>query len=132
MADLHAAADLSAASVERTLLPEVRPWGSYLVLGEPDHTPIAAVKILQVGPNEMLSLQTHRLRRERWVPLTPGLGALIGSREYELQVGCAYEIEIGVPHRLYDRAGSGGSVIETMYGTYDETDIVRLSDIYHR
>lgn len=126
MADLHATNPAAPLSMED------RPWGWYAVLGEPDHDPIAAVKILRVAPGEMLSLQTHRLRRERWMPLMPGLGAIIGDQEIELEFGFTYEIGLGVPHRLFDMGGSGGSVIETMYGTYDESDILRLEDRYHR
>jgi len=133
MADLHAAEHESGRlSVEEALSPDTRPWGNYVVLGEPDHDPIAAVKILTVEPGGMLSLQTHRLRRERWVPISTGLGAIIGDQEYPLLLGHTYEIDIGVPHRLFDLEGSGGSVVETMYGTYDEADIIRLSDRYDR
>jgi mannose-6-phosphate isomerase-like protein (cupin superfamily) len=118
--------------VEEALAYETRPWGSYAVLGEPDHDPIAAVKILYVEPGGMLSLQTHSLRRERWVPISTGLGAIIGERELPLVMGRTYEIGIGVPHRLFDIGGAGGSVVETMYGTYDEDDIIRLNDRYNR
>jgi mannose-6-phosphate isomerase len=111
---------------------DIRPWGWFTVLGEPDHDPIAAVKILHVEPGQMLSLQTHQLRRERWIPTTQGLGAVIGDQEIELLLGHSYEVPIGVPHRLFDVRGSGGSVIEIMYGTYDEDDIIRLNDMYQR
>jgi mannose-6-phosphate isomerase-like protein (cupin superfamily) len=131
MADLHAVSP-AARDVEEPVERSLRPWGWYAVLAEPDHAPIAAVKLLRVEPGEMLSLQTHRLRRERWMPVTPGLGAVIGDREFELLVGHTYEIGVGVPHRLFTIGESGGSVIETMYGTYDENDIIRLSDRYHR
>ena len=132
MADLHAVTPAIRTKVEEALEPEFRPWGWYAVLAEPDDEPIVAVKILQVDPGQMLSLQTHRLRRERWMPITSGLGAVIGDREIELLVGHTYEIQTGVPHRLFDMKGSGGSVVETMYGTYDEDDIIRLSDEYGR
>jgi mannose-6-phosphate isomerase-like protein (cupin superfamily) len=102
------------------------------VLGEPDHERIAAVKLLHVEPRQMLSLQTHCLRRERWVPTTTGLGAVIGDQEHELLLGRAYEIPVGTSHRLFDKGGRGGTVIEIMYGTYDEDDIIRLSDMYDR
>ena len=122
MADLH------------TVNPsvDIRPWGWFTLLGEPDHDPIAAVKTLHVEPGGVLSLQTHQLRRERWIPLTLGLGAVIGDQEIELLVDHAYEVPIGVPHRLFDIRGTGGTVVEIMYGTYDEDDIIRLSDMYER
>jgi mannose-6-phosphate isomerase-like protein (cupin superfamily) len=131
MADLHAV-DPPIRDVEEVLTYATRPWGWYAVLGEPDEDPIAAVKLLRVAPGEMLSLQTHRLRRERWMPVTYGLGAIIGDRKLELLPGRTYEIGIGVPHRLFDISGSGGTVTEIMYGTYDENDITRLKDRYHR
>jgi mannose-6-phosphate isomerase-like protein (cupin superfamily) len=131
MADLHAVSPVARA-VEEPIAPEYRPWGWYAVLAEPDDEPIVAVKILQVDPGQMLSLQTHRLRRERWMPITSGLGAVIGDQKIELLLGHTYEIQTGVPHRLFDMGGSGGSVVETMYGTYDEDDIIRLNDMYDR
>jgi mannose-6-phosphate isomerase-like protein (cupin superfamily) len=133
MADLHTVDDATGRlSVVEAIVPETRPWGWYAVLGEPDHHPIAAVKVLHVEPGGMLSLQTHEQRRERWLPITEGLGAIIGDKRIELLPGHTYEIDIGIPHRLFDIGGSGGSVIETMYGTYDEDDIIRLSDQYNR
>jgi mannose-6-phosphate isomerase-like protein (cupin superfamily) len=132
MADLHPVSPTVRTRITEALEPEFRPWGWYAILAEPDNDPIVAVKLLSVAPGQMLSLQTHRLRRERWMPVTPGLGAIIGDQEIALQVGFTYEIQIGVPHRLFDVQGSGGSVVETMYGSYDENDINRLSDMYER
>ena len=120
MADLH------------TLTVDVRPWGWFTLLGEPDDDPVAAVKTLHVEPGQMLSLQTHQLRRERWIPLTYGLGAIIGDEKVELLLDHSYEVPIGVPHRLFDIRGAGGTVVEIMYGKYDENDIIRLSDMYER
>lgn len=128
-------ADLHGVSTREVLEPidwAVRPWGRYGVLAEPDCDLIAAVKVLHVEPGHKLSLQTHALRRERWTPVTPGLGAIIGDQAYELVVGHTYEIGVGVPHRLFTIGESAGTVVETMYGTYDENDIIRLSDIYQR
>jgi mannose-6-phosphate isomerase len=119
VADLHAVTD-------------VRPWGSFVLLGVPDEEPIAAVKVLNVDPGQRLSLQTHELRRERWIPTSPGLGAVIGEHDFLLEVGITYEVPVGVPHRLYDKGGAGGTVIEIMFGVYDENDIKRLQDSYGR
>lgn len=112
--------------------PVIRPWGWYTVVGVPNGLPIAGVKTLVVEPGQALSLQTHRWRAERWMPLSPGLGAVIGEEEHELLPGHVYDIEVGVQHRLLDHAGAGGSVIELMYGWYDEDDIVRVADRYQR
>ena len=87
--------------------------------GEPDRSPIAAVKLLHVEPGQMLSLQIHAQRRERWTPITPGLAAIIGTDEIELQVGRSYDIGVGVPHRLFTTGSTPGTVVETMYGVYD-------------
>jgi len=134
MAGLHRVnpVTLEGREIEEPIEWIVRPWGWYGVLGEPEHEPIAAVKILYVEPGQALSLQTHALRRERWSPVTPGLRAIIGNEALELLVGHTYEIGIGVPHRLFTSSDVGGSVVETMYGTYDENDITRLSDNYNR
>ena len=131
MADLHSV-NLTAREVQEPIEWVVRPWGWFGVLAVPDHAPIAAVKLLYVEPGEALSLQTHAVRREGWTPVTPGLRAIIGDEAMELLVGHTYEIGVGVPHRLFTNSDVGGSVVETMYGIYDENDITRLSDNYHR
>jgi len=131
MAGLHRVT-LATREVEEPIEWIVRPWGWYGVLGEPDYDAIAAVKILHVEPGQALSLQTHARRRERWTPVTPGLRAIIGDEALELVVGRTYEIGVGVPHRLFTNSDTAGTVVETMYGTYDENDITRLSDRYQR
>lgn len=109
-----------------------KPWGWYTVVGLADERPIAAVKTIVVEPGQALSLQTHSLRTERWLPLSFGLAAMIGGERHELLPNHVYDIGIGVPHRLFDECGTGGSVLEVMYGHYDEDDIVRLADRYQR
>lgn len=135
MAGLHKGVRIPVqhpAGVERETETVVRPWGHYMVLGEPDIEPITAVKKLVVEPGQALSLQSHRLRAERWMPLNYGLMAVIGDEEYDLIPGHVYDIGVGVRHRLVDRAGRGGAVVELIFGAYVESDIERYEDLYQR
>lgn len=113
-----------------------RPWGSFGVIAEQPEAVaaprICGVKILIVNPGEMLSLQTHAFRAERWVAIDPGATATIdGATEY-MVVGHAYDIDAGVEHRLANGSDRPVRVVEVMFGDYDEADVQRIQDVYGR
>ena len=106
-----------------------RPWGWYQVVSE---NPVGAVKILCVKPGERLSLQTHRKRSETWIPLDDGLEAQIGDELLELVAYNKYIVDVGIQHRLINKADWEVQVIELITGAYDENDISRIEDDYGR
>jgi mannose-6-phosphate isomerase-like protein (cupin superfamily) len=116
-----------------------RPWGAYWVttVARPDVTPIAATKILRIDAGQSLSLQVHRLREEHWFALSPGLvvthGPMIGElRQTALAPETTFVVPAGWLHSIANPTDRSIGVIETMFGEYDEDDIVRLSDQYGR
>lgn len=106
-----------------------RPWGWYQVLSE---KPVDAVKVLCVKPGERLSLQTHRMRSETWIPLDSGLMAQIGENLVELVAYNSYTVSVGEKHRLINESDHEVQVIELITGTYHENDISRIEDDYGR
>ena len=109
--------------LQRAVTCAVRPWGWFSVVAGDDEELIVAVRTLVLEPGQALSLQVHRHRRERWFPLTHGLGAVIGDESCELHPGHTYEIGAGVAHRLLDLAGVGGTVVQLLFSHDDANDV---------
>lgn len=108
---------------------ESRPWGSYRVL----YTgPEGAVKILTLNPGGILSLQYHDRRDEHWVAQEAGLRCVINGSTVDMVPGKVYHVQRSVLHRLINNSDRPVEVIELITGEYDEHDIVRIHDVYHR
>ena len=74
-----------------------KPWGKedHFVLNEK-----CTVKILTVKPNQILSLQTHKKRKESWYFLTEGY-AQLGNKKIKVKKGDVVNIRKGQVHRLF-------------------------------
>ncbi len=107
---------------------EDRPWGSFerFTLNEP-----TTVKILTLKAGESTSLQTHTTRREFWRILSGRGAVLIGDMHQEAIAGNAFMVPQGAVHRL-EGGAEGMSLIEIAFGHFDENDITRIEDKYHR
>jgi len=88
------------------------------------------VKILIVKPKQMLSLQRHKLRKELWHFLTPGM-VQIGSKKKKIKKGEIVNIGKGKAHRIIS-GKTEVRVLEISYGKFDSKDIIRLEDKYGR
>jgi len=104
-----------------------RPWGRFkqFVLNEK-----CTVKILELLPNEELSLQLHKKREEEWYFLTSGI-VQIGKNKKMVKKGETVHIGKNIPHRLI----SGNKevlVLEISFGNFEEGDEIRLEDKYGR
>ena len=106
-----------------------KPWGSYQILTEAFP---ACVKILTIKPHSRLSLQTHDHRSEVWFALDTGLLAEVDEKTIELQPLQRLLVPIGAKHRLSNPTDRTIQLVELMFGTYDENDIMRLQDDYNR
>jgi mannose-1-phosphate guanylyltransferase/mannose-1-phosphate guanylyltransferase/mannose-6-phosphate isomerase len=105
-----------------------RPWGNFRQF---TNNELSTVKILNVNPNEQLSLQSHKSRVEFWHIISGSGTVEIGENKYNASVGDEYEIAVGEKHRL--SAGSNGiSVLEIALGDFDESDIIHYEDKYGR
>ncbi|MDE2986759.1 MAG: cupin [Chloroflexota bacterium] len=111
-----------------------KPWGEELILRR---TPRAVVKALRIRPDQRLSLQYHRRKRETLMLLSGHAVLTLGPRidtlqEIAMQEGERQEVEAGMVHRL--AAGASGADILEIASRLpdDEEDIVRLADDYGR
>lgn len=105
-----------------------RPWGNFRQF---THNDSSTVKIVTVKPNEALSLQSHKNRREFWYVISGSGTVQIGEINKNTAVGDEHEIEIGEKHRL--SAGPLGiQVLEISFGDFDESDIIHYEDKYGR
>jgi mannose-6-phosphate isomerase len=104
-----------------------RPWGIFkqFVLNEK-----CTVKILEVKPNQELSLQSHKNRKEMWYFLTKGIVQVENKRK-NVGKNKIVQINKNIPHRLI--AGKNKvEVLEISFGNFNEKDEVRLEDTYNR
>lgn len=111
-----------------------KPWGEELILRRTSST---VVKALRIRPDQRLSLQYHRRKRETLMLLSGHAVLTLGSRidtlrEIAMQEGERQEVQAGMLHRL--AAGASGADILEIASRLpdDEEDIVRLADDYGR
>ena len=105
-----------------------RPWGHITVLGSwPSKI---TVRVLTINPRSRISLQTHRLRDEEWLCVKGKANAQVDDRTYHLKTG----EKLFIPRAHLHRVGSddGAEILEVVYGTFKDEDIVRLEDDYGR
>lgn len=104
-----------------------KPWGNFkqFTLNKK-----STVKILEINPNQILSLQKHKKRNEMWYFLTDGY-AQLGNTRKKIKKGRVINIKKGVSHRLYAK-NKRVLVLEVSFGNFDENDIIRLEDKYGR
>ena len=101
-----------------------RPWGTFEVLHEQKNF---KVKILEVKPNESISLQYHRVVVEGTALVQ------IGNEKFTLKPNESTYIPIQQKHRLSNPDTVPLKVVEVQSGDYlGEDDIVRLEDKYVR
>jgi len=105
----------------------VKPWGKF---DQYSHNEKSTVKIITVKKGGILSLQSHKNRKEFWVALEPGLTAVVGKRKVKLKKGETIAIPKGAKHRI--TASKEARFLEISYGNFDENDIIRYEDIYGR
>lgn len=108
-----------------------RPWGFYktVVLSE-----FVQAKIIQVFPQQELSLQYHHQREEHWV-IVKGNGIMtIGESLKEVHQGSYIFIPKGCIHRVRNTSKTKPLIIsEVQLGEYfGEDDIIRIEDKYGR
>jgi mannose-6-phosphate isomerase len=111
------------------IIEDVRPWGKFRAypydLGR-------TVKIITVNPGETLSLQYHRRRAEFWVALDPGLEVTISGRTWPPVTNEEIFIPRQAAHRLRCVGPAPARIMEIWIGDPDESDIVRIEDVYGR
>lgn len=105
-----------------------KPWGSFeqFILNR-----TATVKILEVKPKQILSLQSHKMRDEFWYGIDEGAEVTLGKEKFLLKKGKWAYIPKGTKHRLSGK-NKKARVLEISLGFFDEEDINRFEDSYGR
>ena len=105
-----------------------RPWGAFYQYA---HNQAVTVSLMHVRPGKRLSLQAHILRAELWIVLDPGAAVQIGDSVVYPQPGDQLWIPANTPHRL-SSTGPAVRVLEIAFGDWQQADITRFEDDYHR
>jgi len=107
-----------------------RPWGKYTVLDEGEGF---KVKFIHVQPGQKLSLQKHNHRSEHWVVVKGTAIVTVGDKETTLNQNESTYVPVNTLHRLENIGKGELTIVEVASGDYiDESDIVRIDDIYKR
>ena len=107
---------------------ENRPWGKFEKFHE---NKACTVKLIYVNANSRLSLQYHKKRSEFWKVIKGTAMVEIDERTVTLQEGETITIPRQTKHRVL-ALENDCIILEIAYGKFDENDIVRLKDDYHR
>ncbi|MDP3698777.1 MAG: HAD-IIB family hydrolase [Nanoarchaeota archaeon] len=113
--------------LSRIIISE-RPWGAFERFTA---NQISTVKILEVNPQQRLSLQSHQHREELWIALDDGVIAEINGVKLYLKKGDKIVVPKEAKHRLSSESGTV-RVLEIAFGNFDENDITRYEDDFGR
>lgn len=114
---------------EKPPVPMVtRPWGSFRQFA---FNQDVTVSLMSVSPGQRLSLQSHTGRAELWIVLDPGARIEVNDEEFLPGPGDEIWIPAGARHRL-SSTGPTVRVLEVAYGNWQQEDITRYNDDYHR
>ena len=89
------------------------------------------MKILNVKPNQKLSLQYHKKRDEFWRVISGSANFVIDDQLKQGKTGDEFFIKKGQNHRIMTQ-DEHVQVLEVSFGEFDEDDIVRIEDKYNR
>ncbi len=109
------------------------PWGRHRILTT-NLRQSQQKKILEINPDEMISLQSHQHRAEQWVILQ-GTGELtVGNEKRIIFPKETVWFPAGTKHRIHNgNLYSIMVILEIQTGTsFDENDITRYEDKYGR
>jgi mannose-6-phosphate isomerase len=113
---------------------DTRPWGSYTVtaVGKNAAGEEICEKEIRVDVGQVLSLQSHTLRREYWKVIAGQLTVLVDDRKITLSAGQDIHIPTGAIHCMANLSSAVCVVREVQEGICREDDITRYIDAYGR
>jgi mannose-6-phosphate isomerase len=111
------------------IVEDHRPWGAFRRF---PRAGVSCIKIITVNPGGVLSLQYHHRRDEFWVVLDEGVEMTVGDRVWRPRVGEEVWIPKGTRHRARGVGDGPARVLELWVGDSEESDIVRVEDVYNR
>jgi mannose-6-phosphate isomerase len=120
--------DVSIPSQKPETVLVRRPWGRFWQYA---HNQAVTVSLMQVEPGQSLSLQAHRKRAELWIVLDEGACIEVNGETFFPKAGEEFWIGANVAHRLKG-AEAPVRVLEVAFGDWQQADIQRFDDQYHR
>lgn len=105
-----------------------RPWGKFDQYANNEEV---TVSLMEVKPDQRLSLQSHTGRAELWIVLDDGARIQVDDDILEPEAGEEIWIPAGARHRL-ESAGPTVRVLEVAFGNWQQEDITRYEDDYNR
>ncbi len=105
-----------------------RPWGNFRQFTENE---VSTVKLIKVESGQRLSLQKHLRRSEFWVVLAGNPIVTIDGQVSHAKVGDEFLIPQEAVHRL-EAKENNVQILEIAFGDFEESDIIRLEDLYGR
>jgi mannose-1-phosphate guanylyltransferase/mannose-6-phosphate isomerase len=105
-----------------------RPWGSF---NQYANNQAVTVSLMKVNPGMRLSLQSHTGRAELWIVLDSGAEVQVDDRVLNPQPGDEIWIPANARHRL-SSTGPEVRVLEVAFGNWQQDDITRYEDDFHR
>jgi mannose-6-phosphate isomerase len=106
-----------------------RPWGFFKQFA---HNQNCTVSLMTVLPGQRLSLQSHTGRAELWIVMDDGAVVQLGEEERIYQAGDEIWIPANKKHRLSCRGEKPVRVLEVAFGNWEQDEIRRYADDYHR
>lgn len=108
-----------------------RPWGSFKQYA---FNQDVTVSLMSVQPGQRLSLQAHTGRAELWIVLDDGAVVQVGDRVTTHRAGDEIWIPANEKHRLSGppMGATPVRVLEVAFGNWQQADIVRFEDDFHR
>ena len=107
---------------------EKRPWGKFEKYIE---NQVCTVKLHFIEPGQEWSLQYHQ-KRDEFLKIIQGKAEVtIGDKKIEADQNNEFFVPRKTKHRIKAKDGLV-KVLEISTGDFDENDIVRLEDKYHR
>lgn len=122
-------ADARYEAFRKGITEDRRPWGAFKRFPLEG---VSSAKIITVEPGGTLSLQFHHNRDEFWVILDDGLEMTLGDKVWRPMPGAEIWIPKGTPHRARGVGHRTARFFELWVGDSDESDIVRIEDVYKR
>ncbi len=112
---------------------DIRPWGKWEVVGfyQKDGEDYVE-KHITVTPTGILSLQSHKLRREKWTVLKGKLRVTLNDNIIDMSEGESIDIPANAKHRMENPFNEDVVVHEIQMGECKESDIIRYEDAYGR
>ena len=76
-------------------------------------------------------MQYHEKREEHWYVISGEPEITIENKTVMAKKGDSFEVKKGMKHTIASPSGIS-KILEIAHGDFDESDIIRLEDIYNR